>query len=85
MNYKYQEQAEIGIERIRNANNLQDRLVGRLHTKNCAESEEEWIKTIHVTADCIQVTLNEMQSALKKLKGAVAKIENPGKEDEHGA
>lgn len=85
MEYKYQKQAEIGIERIRNANNLQDRLVGRLHTQYCSESEEEWVKTMHVIADCIQVNLNELQSALKKLKGAIAKIENPGEDDEHGA
>lgn len=85
MEYKYQEQADIGIARIRRASYLHGALVNKLHTQYCSESEEEWVKTMRVIADCIQVNLNELQSALKKLKEAVAKIENPGKEDEHGA
>lgn len=85
MDYKWQKKAYIGISRIRNANEIQNRMVSRLHTMNASEYDEEWCKNMEVLADCIQATLNEMQSALKKLKGAVAKIENPGKGDEHGA
>lgn len=77
MDHKYQEQVDIGIARIRRASYLHGALVNRLHTKYSSESEEEWIKTMRVIADCIQVNLNELQSALKKLKGAVSKVDDP--------
>lgn len=77
MDYKWQKKAYIGISRIRNANEIQNRMVSRLHTMNASEYDEEWCKNMEVLADCIQATLNEMQKAVKKLKNAVSKVDDP--------
>ena len=84
MEYKWQKKAYIGISRIRNANEIQNRMVSRLHTMNASEYDEEWCKNMEVLADCIQATLNEMQKAVKKLKNAVSQTEVQEKDDECG-
>lgn len=77
MDYKWQKKADISISRIRNANEILDRLVNQLHTMRASEYDEEWRKSMGVLADCIQTTLSEMQSAARKLKNSVSKVEDP--------
>ena len=84
MEYKWQKKAYIGISRIRNANEIQNRMVSRLHTMNASEYDEEWCKNMEVLADCIQSTLDEMQKAVRKLKNAVSQTEVQEKDDERG-
>lgn len=85
MDYKYQKKADISIARIQNANEIQNRMVNRLHTRNAAEFDEEWCKNMGLLADCIQATLDEMQKAVRKLKNAVSQVDLQEKDDEHGA
>lgn len=77
MEYKWQKKAYIGISRIRNANEIQNMMVDRLHTMRTSEYDEEWRKKMEVLADCIQSTLDEMQKAVRKLKNAVSKVDDP--------
>ena len=77
MDYKWQKKADISISRIRNANEILDRLVNQLHTMRASEYDEEWRKSMGVLADCIQATLNELQKAVKKLKNAVSNVDDP--------
>lgn len=41
MEYKWQKKAYIGISRIRNASEIQNMMVDRLHTMNASEYDEE--------------------------------------------
>lgn len=84
MEYKWQKKAYIGISRIRNASEIQNMMVDRLHTMRTSEYDEEWRKKMEVLADCIQSTLDEMQKAVRKLKNAVSQVESQEKEDERG-
>lgn len=84
MEYKWQKKAYIGISRIRNASEIQNMMVDRLHTMRTSEYDEEWRKKMEVLADCIQSTLDEMQKAVRKLKNAVSQTEVQEKDDERG-
>lgn len=84
MEYKWQKKAYIGISRIRNASEIQNMMVDRLHTMRTSEYDEEWRKKMEVLADCIQSTLDEMQKAVRKLKNAVSQTEVQEKDDECG-
>lgn len=76
MDNKWKKKAEIGIARIRNASEIQQKMVNRLHTINAVESDEAWIKELDVLADCILASSYEIQRAARKIKNAAAKIDD---------
>lgn len=71
MEIKRNRKAVIGIIRLRNASELQERMISRLHTMYPEEDEEVWTKQTALLADCILRAADEIQKSARKVKSAV--------------
>ena len=76
MDWKLHKKIMIGMARIKNAHEIQEKMVNRLNGITANQSEEEWINKMDVLADCILRSSYEIQKAARKIKAATAKIDN---------
>lgn len=82
MDWKLQKKIMIGMARIKNANEIQEKMVNRLNGITANQSEEEWINKMDVLADCILRSSYEIQKAARKIKAATAKADEFSDSDE---
>lgn len=82
MDWKLKKKIMIGMARIKNAHEIQEKMVNRLNGINSNQSEEEWINKMDVLADCILRSSYEIQKAARKIKAATAKADELADADE---
>lgn len=75
MDWKLQKKIMIGMARIKNAHEIQEKMVNRLNGITANQSEEEWINKMDVLADCVLRSAYEIQKAAWKIKAATAKAD----------
>lgn len=82
MDWKLKKKIMIGMARIKNANEIQEKMVNRLNGITANQSEEEWIRKLDVLADCILTSSYEIQKAARKIKDATEKADEFADADE---
>ncbi len=82
MDWKLKKKIMIGMARIKNAHEIQEKMVNRLNGITANQSEEEWIKKLNVLSACILISSYEIQKAARKINNATAKADEFDDSDE---